>query len=123
MTEPFPGFWRDTRTDGAAEAGLSAAAAASAGVAAGAAVSESRQGLSLHPEKADASQADLHDHNQMQVLHAKLACIPVATERANAVKTLSFLYKRGRNFDFGLLGLQAHRKGLIHCPPLLCLTL
>ena len=43
------------------------------------------------PRRADASQADLHDHNQMQVLHAKLACIPVATERANAVKTLSFL--------------------------------
>ena len=62
MAEPFPGFWRDTRTDGAAEAGLSAAAAASAGVAAGAAVSEAHQGLSLHPSilrRADASQADL----------------------------------------------------------------
>ena len=51
MAEPFPGFWRDTRTDGAAEAGLSAVAAASAGVAASAAVSEAREGLSHHPDK------------------------------------------------------------------------
>ena len=48
MAEPFPGFWRDTRTDGAAEAGLSAGPAASAGVAPGAAVGEGCQGSSLH---------------------------------------------------------------------------